>query len=201
MLLRQGLRRLGRNSVAIAIVALCLGVGGTAVAAKLITGKDVRNNSLTGADIRNRSLTKKDLRGSIRGPRGPQGAAGLRGATGSAGATGPAGPTGTAGVGATGPTGAAGPTNVVIRQGSPTNFSGAAPGVATASCQQGERAVGGGVNAAGESDTTPTGAASMIESYPTPAVSGGVPTGWAVSMTRNLAGTDTATAYVICTSP
>ena len=201
-MLGQGVRRLGQNAALIAVVALCLGVGGTAVAAKLMTGKDVKNSSLTGVDIRNKSLTKKDFRGSIRGPRGPQGPAGLPGAvgpTGPAGATGATGATGNAG--ATGATGAAGATNVVIRQGSPTNFSGAAPGVATASCQQGERAVGGGVNAAGEADNAPTGVAQIIESYPTPTTAGGTPTGWAVAMTRSIAGTDTATAYVICASP
>ncbi len=55
MNLRQRPQRLGRSSVAVALVALCAGAGGSAVAAKLITGKDVRNSSLTGADIRNRS--------------------------------------------------------------------------------------------------------------------------------------------------
>ena len=89
----------------------------------------------------------------------------------------------------------------MIRQGSPTNFSGAAPGVATASCQQGERAVGGGVNAAGEPDNAPLGAAQVIESYPTPTTIGGTPTGWAVALTEITAGIDTATAYVICASP
>ena len=164
-------RSIGRSGVAVAAVALCVGAGGTAVAAKMITGKDVRNSSLTGIDIRNKSLTKKDFRGSIRGARGPQGLAGApgaAGATGPSGVTGSTGPTGNAGnTGATGATGAAGATSVVIRQGSPTNFSSAAPGVATATCQQGERAVGGGVNVAGEPDNAPTGAAEIIESYPT----------------------------------
>lgn len=221
MKLGRRLRNAGRSSVAVAAVALCVGAGGSAVAAKLITGKDVRNSSLTGADIRNKSLTRKDFRGSIRGARGPQGPAGPSGATGSAGAagatgptgetgptgatgigaTGPTGPTGATGIGATGPTGPAGATNVVIRQGPPTSFSSATPGVATASCQPGERAVAGGVNAAGEPDNAPVGAAQIIESYPTPLTAGATPTGWSIAMTKSTAGADTATAYVICAAP
>ena len=104
------------------LAAFILGVvaaaAGTATAATLITGKDVRNNSLTGVDIRSGSLTGSDIRNSsltgvdIRdgsigfadlaaaaksnlkgdtGARGRQGAAGARGAQGPRGATGAAG--------------------------------------------------------------------------------------------------------------
>jgi hypothetical protein len=69
-------------------IALLLTVGGTAVAAELITGKDVKNGSLTGKDVKNKSLRPKDFKGSVRGPAG---AAGAQGPAGAAGATGPAG--------------------------------------------------------------------------------------------------------------
>lgn len=46
---------------------------GTAGAAALIDGGDVKNGSLTGRDVKNRSLTKRDFRGSVRGPQGPEG--------------------------------------------------------------------------------------------------------------------------------
>ena len=73
--------------------------GGSAVAARLLTGKDVKNSSLTGADVKDRSLTARDLRrGTIPSARsGPQGPAGPRGATGAqgpAGAQGDRGPDG-----------------------------------------------------------------------------------------------------------
>ena len=80
-------RRVGSPGTVLGVVALCVALGGTAIAANTINSADVINNSLKGIDVKNKSLTKKDFRGSVRGPRGPQGA---RGAT---GATGPAGPT------------------------------------------------------------------------------------------------------------
>jgi hypothetical protein len=84
----------------VATLALFLSLaGGTAVAARLMTGRDVRDSSLTGKDVRDRSLTAKDLRrGIIRppqpGPEGPTGPAGPAGQTGSAGADGAQGPAG-----------------------------------------------------------------------------------------------------------
>ncbi|MEO8106816.1 MAG: hypothetical protein ABI720_05810 [Actinomycetes bacterium] len=64
----------------VAVIALLLTLGGTAVAANLITGRDVKNDSLTGRDVKNgsltgkdvknKSLTKRDFKGSVRGPAG-----------------------------------------------------------------------------------------------------------------------------------
>jgi hypothetical protein len=88
----------------IIVVAILAVTGGTATAAKLITGKDVKNNSLTGADIKNRSLGAGELtaaaRNALKGNAGPAGTAGAPGAAGPAGPkgeTGPAGPKGDAG--------------------------------------------------------------------------------------------------------
>jgi hypothetical protein len=63
----------------VAVIALLLTVGGTAVATSLITGKNVKNGSLTGKDIKNRSLTPKDFKGSVEGPAGRAGATGPAG--------------------------------------------------------------------------------------------------------------------------
>lgn len=63
--------------ILIAIVAVALLGAGTATAAKLIGGKDVRNGSLTGVDIKPASLgigvLNEAAREELRGRRGPQG--------------------------------------------------------------------------------------------------------------------------------
>jgi hypothetical protein len=181
------LRSLLRPANGIALLALCLALGGTAVAASTITGRLVKDNSLTGRDVRNRSLTRADFHGALRGspgPRGPAGAAGERGPT-----------------GLTGAPGAPGATNVTVRIGSPVNFDAANPGNVSAACAAGERAVGGGVNVAGEPDGNVTGNSQVVESYPTPATAGATPSGWAGAVTRGIPGTDSASAYVICAAP
>lgn len=94
----------------IAILALIVAASGDAVAdgvtaaAKLVTGKTVKNGSLTGADVKNGSLTLSDFKASERrklrgaeGPAGEKGALGPQGPAGSAGATGAKGDPGPAG--------------------------------------------------------------------------------------------------------
>jgi hypothetical protein len=87
----------------VATLALFLSLaGGTAVAARLMTGKDVKDASLTGKDVRDRSLAAKDLKRGIirrgqpgaRGPTGPAGPAGQPGEPGRAGADGAQGEAG-----------------------------------------------------------------------------------------------------------
>jgi hypothetical protein len=97
-------RRRPSTTTALAFLALLVAVGGTApaegvvhAAARLVTGKgvkdgsltgkDVRNSSLTGKDVKNRSLTRSDFSGSVTGPQGPQGPAGATGAQGVSGVT------------------------------------------------------------------------------------------------------------------
>jgi len=57
---------MSRNSklplLLIAAVLLVVGLAGTAVAAKLITGKDIKNNTVTTQDIKNGSLTGGDVK-------------------------------------------------------------------------------------------------------------------------------------------
>jgi hypothetical protein len=106
-----------RPATLIALVGvLVLALGGTATAAKLITGKDILNNSITGADVKAGSLDRSDLspaaRTALQGRDGAPGATGATGATGAAGATGASGATGARG--ATGPAGTNGKDAVVI---------------------------------------------------------------------------------------
>ena len=79
----------GRPSAAliVAVVALVLACAGSATAARLITGRQIKDSSITTKDVKNGSLLKRDF-GAAQLPRGPQG---TRGAEGPAGPRGPAG--------------------------------------------------------------------------------------------------------------
>ena len=134
-------------ALAVAFLALMVALSGTAVgqtavtaAKRLITGKDIRDNSVTGKDVRNGSLLAKDFKkGQLplgaTGPTGAQGAAGAGGAAGAAGAQGVAGPPGPPGPpgtpGETGETGtvdlsAAGRAAIPTAPGGEVSFSTAA---------------------------------------------------------------------------
>ncbi len=91
----------------VAAVILVLAFAGSATAAKLITGKQVKNNSLTGKDLKNGSVKAADLSAGAKqtligakgepGAKGDTGAPGAKGDTGDAGAPGAKGDTGPAG--------------------------------------------------------------------------------------------------------
>ena len=75
-------------ALVVAFIALFVAGAGTATAARLISGKQIRNNSVTGTDIRNNSLGNRDVKnGSLllrdfksgQVPAGPQGRAGRDG--------------------------------------------------------------------------------------------------------------------------
>jgi hypothetical protein len=106
----------------VALVALSSSLASGAMAAKLLTGKDIANGSITGKDlkgssvtskhVKDRTLEKRDFRRGhlLFGQIGPVGPAGPEGPEGPRGATGPMGPTGAAGAdGADGADGAPGP--------------------------------------------------------------------------------------------
>jgi hypothetical protein len=89
---RRGIRPHIRTSHVVAGAALVLVTAGSATAAGLITGKDIKNGSVTSKDVKNGSLVLKDFKKSERGKLvGPAGPAGGTGATGATGAAGPAG--------------------------------------------------------------------------------------------------------------
>ena len=83
----------------LATVAVLGATAGSATAAKLITGADIKNGSVTGADVRNGSLQAGDMSKSLRrqlakaaaagaqGEKGERGAAGAQGAKGDSGGT------------------------------------------------------------------------------------------------------------------
>lgn len=82
-------------AVVISAIAMFFALGGSAVAAKLITGKQIKNGSVAGVDIKNGSLTGGDIKnGSVKQADIAPGVltSGPSGATGATGATGPTGP-------------------------------------------------------------------------------------------------------------
>ena len=74
--------------MAVAFLALFVALAGTATAAKVISGRQIRNNSVTTRDIRNGTLLSRDFRaGQLpagprpAGPAGPPGSGGVTGLT------------------------------------------------------------------------------------------------------------------------
>jgi hypothetical protein len=104
MNIRTHIRR-PRASIVIASLALFVALGGSATAATLITGsqikngtiagKDLKNSSVTGAKVKNGSLSSSDLSASakaaLKGAKGDPGPAGQTGPAGTPGAQGPRG--------------------------------------------------------------------------------------------------------------
>jgi hypothetical protein len=193
-----------------------------------LTGKHVKDGSLAARDFKKGLFSAGGAVGpagpqGVAGPDGPRGAegaagadgaAGVDGAVGPAGAAGPGGPTGPAGpAGGVGPTGPAGPkgdkgdegdvgpvgpaggTNVIVRNGPDTNIQASMTMTVAATCSAGERAVGGGATNGGAVGIR------LIQSYPTPATAGSVPTGWAGTFENASGGPAVARAWVVCASP
>jgi hypothetical protein len=179
------------------LLALFVALSGTAYAATLprnsVGTAQLKRNAVTSAKVKPSSLLSSDFRrGQLpagpqgpQGPRGPEGAPGARGAEGAHGARGAEGP-----VGPRGPQGPAGATNVTLRSGTQGT------GQATATCNPGEVAVGGG----GLSfDPQP---AFLQSSTPTPLSGGAPPTGWAVSVVHaDGSGAIGTAAVVVCAAP
>jgi hypothetical protein len=113
-----------------------------------------------------------------------------------AGPPGPAGPTGPQGpAGATGPAGPAGPANVVVRFVDEMTPDGSNDS-ATALCEAGEKATGGGVSLiSGDSAHT-----FYFEPGGVPNVNSGTPTGWQASWFQNSGSNETIRVYVVCAS-
>ena len=108
---------LGPVALVLAVVSL---TAGTAVGARMITGKQIKNSSITGTDVKDLSLTKKDFKGRVAGPRGPRG---FRGADGGPGPPSPAN---------------------LERVEAHADYPTAAIGQAIAHCPAGKRVTGGG---------------------------------------------------------
>jgi hypothetical protein len=167
------MRRIGYRrpspSMMVASVALLVALGGTSYAAiqlpaNSVGTKQLKKNAVISKKVKNRSLKAIDFAlGQL--PRGPQGPAGAQGPQG------PAGP--------------AGATNVTVRQG-----PGVSSGTDTASCNPGERAVGGG----GVAES-----ADGVLWLSAPTQTSGTPTSWDAAAIGSAG--DDVTAYVVCAAP
>jgi hypothetical protein len=80
-------------SMMVSLLALAVASAGTATAATLLTGANIKDGSITGKDIKNKSITAADVKGIV----GAKGATGLAGAVGPAGAAGVSGAAGVPG--------------------------------------------------------------------------------------------------------
>lgn len=82
-------------AMVVALLALCVALGGTGYAATKINGKNIRNGTITGKKIKNRTITSAKISRTtvraLKNRRGLRGPRGFRGRTGARGATGPAG--------------------------------------------------------------------------------------------------------------
>lgn len=193
-----------KGATLVAVVAgllLTAALGGSAGAAALLTGKqikdgsiggrDITNSSLSGKDVRDGSLSPTDFSGSVQGPAGPAGPAGPQGPKGGTGPAGPIGPQGPTGpTGPAGPTGARGPSGI-----SGLEYRTAGRTVSAGSfftwqvdCPAGTKALGGGV----ATDGSPF-AARIVQSAP---ANDGV--GWVVSVRNEGTNTLSEYAWVVC---
>ena len=98
------MKKLTRALPAAALIAAVMAVSAStgAVAAAMITGADIKNNTVTSADLKNKSVTGKDVkdgaltaadlsRATVSGLKGTKGTNGAAGAAGAAGAPGVSG--------------------------------------------------------------------------------------------------------------
>jgi len=84
-------RRIPRPSAAlvVAVIALVVACAGSATAASLITGKQIKNRTVAGLDIKKRTITATNISsGTLKSLRGKTGPAGTNGVNGTNGANG-----------------------------------------------------------------------------------------------------------------
>jgi hypothetical protein len=166
----------------LALLALFIALGGTSYAALTLP-----KNSVGTPQIKPRAVTLSKISTSARKS--------LKGQTGAAGRTGPVGPTGPAGPtgpqGNTGMTGASGPVDVVMRIGTATAVTSNASATASADCDAGEMATGGGFFSQVGVQVT--------ASRPVPLTAGAEATGWQATVENTTASSAFFGAYAMCT--
>jgi hypothetical protein len=187
-----------------ATLALFVALAGTSYAALSVTGANVKNGTLTGADLRNGSVAGRDIaNGTLKGSDVKNGA--LTGADVKDGAllasdfkpgelpSGPAGPAG--------PQGPGGLSDVVVRR-TDITVPGLEDADATASCADGEQAVGGGASHSGtvfENIGIVWSAPLRADGSPS---EDGEPAGrWRAGVHNNVGAPRIVSVYVLCARP
>jgi Collagen triple helix repeat (20 copies) len=207
--MRGIVKRRPSPALVVAIVALFVAFSGTATAALVMTGKQIKDGTITGKDLKNRALgTNKLSKTAVsslegqRGPAGPQGAAGAQGPRGEAGVQGPKGDTGVQG-----PKGDTGVAHVTTRTAGIAFTANGGTGEykdGAATCQAGETVVGGGYRL----PSTSAGSGLVfdaVQSRPAnasgePALNGQEPRGWYIEARKGADVDGTVAITVLCAS-
>jgi hypothetical protein len=127
----------GRTATIVAFLAgILIATAGTATAAKLVTGKQIKNGSVSAKDL-SKAVRAQLKQAGLPGPQGVAGPAGPAGPAGAKGDTGPAGPTGAPGLSGV-------QVKVIVE-----SVANGATGADTVACPQGKVVLGGGVTVAG----------------------------------------------------
>jgi hypothetical protein len=118
--------------MAVALVALLVAMSGSAVAASLITSKQIKDGTIQTKDLSKRA--RSALNGA-KGPGGPQGAPGPQGLKGDTGSAGAAGKDGAPGL----------ISAATVQHKDFLTLADGATGTQTVTCPAGQKAIGGGV--------------------------------------------------------
>lgn len=188
-------------ALVISLIALFVAMGGTGYAAITINGKNLKNNSVAGKKLKNGAVTTKKIKNNaVTGAKVKAGT--LNGSDFAAGTLlrGPQGPAGKNGVN--------GAATVVYRTFLANTAGNTALGEAEASCEAGEKLIGGGggwVNDAVPATSYVLGG-TLSTNGPSngsddPIAEGATPGGWHVSG-RNTSGSNARMmAYAVCATP
>jgi hypothetical protein len=203
--MRGIVKRRPSPALVVAIVALFVAFSGTATAALVMTGKQIKDGTITGKDLKNRTLGTNKL--------SKKAVSLLKGQQGVAGPAGPQGPKGEAGVqGVQGPKGDTGVAHTTTRTAGIAFTANGSMGETkdgAAMCQPGESVVGGGYRLPGGSLGVGSGVVPIfaaVESRPAnasgePALNGQEPRGWYVEVQKGTDTDGTAAITVLCASP
>jgi hypothetical protein len=203
--MRGIVKRRPSPALVVAIVALFVAFSGTATAALVMTGKQIKDGTITGKDLKNRTLGTNKL--------SKKAVSLLKGQQGVAGPAGPQGPKGEAGVqGVQGPKGDTGVAHTTTRTAGIAFTANGSMGETkdgAAMCQAGESVVGGGYRLPGGSLGVGSGVVPIfaaVESRPAnasgePALNGQEPRGWYVEVQKGTDTDGTAAITVLCASP
>ena len=184
---RRLLARRPSPAMVVALIALLSSMVGGAAAATLIDGGDIQNGSVGTKDITNGGVTKKDIkRNAVRTKHVQNGSLVADDFAANELPEGPKGDKGDPGT-----DGATNVTTRVVTASLPVGNQ-----TQTASCNAGEKAVGGGFSIANAPEPEVEG----YETHPSPTTDGSTPTGWTTLFT--ITGIPhTVSTYVICASP